>query len=1343
MKQKLLSLMLLLCALIVGSESAWADDPVTLVSGSGTSGYAVPDGWSTSGTVEGGSYLKIDNGTMTSSSFAPHNSLSFTYSVATFGSGTNHPLTIRILNASTDAVIVEKTTATPTSSSYINTDSPSDLGDIDVDFKIQLYAPTGKGIRLRNYSVTGIPASGDDPSISADPTTLNPFTYVEGSGPSAAQAISVSGSNLTDPITLNLGNNSNYEVSTTQNNGYSSSLSLSPTNNAVSATNVYVRLKAELAKGTRNGTLTISTDGADDINVSLSGSVTGQTYTVTVATGLTGGTIGADPTSAAESATISLTANPEDAYTFGSWSVYKTGDQSTTVTVENNQFTMPDYAVTVSATFTAKPTHTATFSVNGSTSSNTFYEGQTITFPSDPANISGKKFVGWYTSTYSHASTAPSPLVTSATMGNSDITYYAVFADVTGTTEASWTETAIGSISSSDIIVISNGTYAMNNDGGTSSQPTVNSISVSGTSLSAAPANNLKWNVSGNATDGYTFYPNGSTTTWLYCSTTANTSSNNNIRVGTGDRKVWKFDNSGYLVTKDTYIDRYLSIYVDNNSVAQDFRGYTGTGSAFVPKFYKYFAATTTYANYSTSVEVIYTVTYDANGATSGTVPTDDTEYSEEAEVTVLGNTGNLEKTDYIFSGWNTQDDGEGTDYDEDDTFDITDDVTLYAKWTEKTNSDLAVTSSSPVALSITSANISPTSTITWTTSSGGTMSFVSDDTSVATVTSEGVITAVSEGTAKITISQTASASYKASGNLEVTVNVTDNRTACATGIDLPAAQKTLTKGDLKDFAATSTIADGFTGTIAYTYETSNSDVVAVATGTYSAEEFGTADITITATPTGGNAANYKPASQVVTVTVNGTNSITLDPTSKTVTYSTSTFDIAATVPTDNYSGTISAVSDNTFVATVSVEGTTVTVTPHAVGSAKITVTAGTDTYYPETASAECNVTFTAPAGSATAPSNVVTVFEETFAGCESTGGNDTDGWSGQIATGTLTDDTSTDNSGWTFTSGNAANACAKFGTGKAGGSATTPELTFEDGVVYTLTFKAAAWNGSSESTSLALSATNATLTDNEDNAVSSVTTSKGEWTSYTVYVQVTDAEENATITFSTSSGNSRFFLDDVKVTKAGPAPTATVTINKYGYATYCSQYPMDFTSTTGYTAWRVSNIAADGTITFTKITEKIKGGQGVLLYNKNADGVNTTDVTINFANGMTEFTAEQNKLVGTTAPTYVSSPDVGANTIFGLSGNNFKKMSDKGGVIGANKAYLPVPNSVVDALSSSDARLTFVFEDGETTGIHSIENGKMTMENGAWYTLGGQKLNSKPSTKGLYIVNGKKVVVK
>lgn len=90
-------------------------------------------------------------------------------------------------------------------------------------------------------------------------------------------------------------------------------------------------------------------------------------------------------------------------------------------------------------------------------------------------------------------------------------------------------------------------------------------------------------------------------------------------------------------------------------------------------------------ATFKAATPAAYTVTYDANGATSGTVPTDSTSYDANASVTVLGNTGNLVKTDYTFAGWNTAADGTGTDYAADATFTITADTTLYAKWTANT----------------------------------------------------------------------------------------------------------------------------------------------------------------------------------------------------------------------------------------------------------------------------------------------------------------------------------------------------------------------------------------------------------------------------------------------------------------------------------------------------------------------------------------------------------------------------------------------------------------------------------------------------------------------------------
>ena len=77
------------------------------------------------------------------------------------------------------------------------------------------------------------------------------------------------------------------------------------------------------------------------------------------------------------------------------------------------------------------------------------------------------------------------------------------------------------------------------------------------------------------------------------------------------------------------------------------------------------------------------TVTYDGNGSTSGTVPTDSNTYAQGASVTVEGNSGNLVKNGYALVGWNTAADGSGKSYTAGSTFAMgSSNVILYAQWT-------------------------------------------------------------------------------------------------------------------------------------------------------------------------------------------------------------------------------------------------------------------------------------------------------------------------------------------------------------------------------------------------------------------------------------------------------------------------------------------------------------------------------------------------------------------------------------------------------------------------------------------------------------------------------------
>ena len=95
--------------------------------------------------------------------------------------------------------------------------------------------------------------------------------------------------------------------------------------------------------------------------------------------------------------------------------------------------------------------------------------------------------------------------------------------------------------------------------------------------------------------------------------------------------------------------------------------------------------------NVTAPTPTTYTVTYDGNANTGGTVPVDSNSYASGATVTVLGNTGSLVKTGYVFSGWNTQADGLGTPYGA--TFSMpAANTTLWAKWTPEEQTTYTVT---------------------------------------------------------------------------------------------------------------------------------------------------------------------------------------------------------------------------------------------------------------------------------------------------------------------------------------------------------------------------------------------------------------------------------------------------------------------------------------------------------------------------------------------------------------------------------------------------------------------------------------------------------------------------
>ena len=149
--------------------------------------------------------------------------------------------------------------------------------------------------------------------------------------------------------------------------------------------------------------------------------------------------------------------------------------------------------------------------------------------------------------------------------------------------------------------------------------------------------------------------------------------------------------------------------------------------------------------------------------------------------------------------------------------------------------------------------------------------------------------------------------------------------------------------------------------------------------------------------------------------------------------------------------GSVAYASDNAAVAAVDAATGAVTFGKEF-GQATITASfAGNNTY----AASEASYTIEYKKDMSAA------LFYESFDGNDGTGGND-GAWSGNAGSGTAV----YDNEGWTAENIYRANKCVKLGTGSKVGAAETPALAGLNGDA-TLTFKAGAWDSSSEATTL------------------------------------------------------------------------------------------------------------------------------------------------------------------------------------------------------------------------------------------------------------------------------------
>jgi len=122
-----------------------------------------------------------------------------------------------------------------------------------------------------------------DPTISLGGTIAS-LDYYENNGPSPEGDFSVSGSNLTNDITVSV--SSNFEISLASGSGFASTVTVSQTAGTAEATTIYVRLSSGLSPETYDGVVTASSNGATDSTLSISGIVSPENPEFTVTTNL-------------------------------------------------------------------------------------------------------------------------------------------------------------------------------------------------------------------------------------------------------------------------------------------------------------------------------------------------------------------------------------------------------------------------------------------------------------------------------------------------------------------------------------------------------------------------------------------------------------------------------------------------------------------------------------------------------------------------------------------------------------------------------------------------------------------------------------------------------------------------------------------------------------------------------------------------------------------------------------------------------------------------------------------------------------------------------------------------
>ena len=408
----------------------------------------------------------------------------------------------------------------------------------------------------------------------------------------------------------------------------------------------------------------------------------GVSYNITCATGLSNGSISA-PESAMEGTTVSITAIPNPGYMVSTYTVYKTGSPNTTVTVSSNgTFTMPGYAVTVSATFIVNNTYydiaLGSVSHGGiSASASSAKSGTSITLTATPS--SGYSLYSWYVFKTGDMNTTVAVSGNSFVMPAYNVTVMATF--VQGSANGDYVKvlSTLTDWSGDYILVYENSTTSAYVWTGVEAQNCYVSKTINNNTI----ANDGMVSITIAAmSGGYSIQVNGGINNGKYI---YGTSGSNKINFGNNpSANTLSYESTnGVTITSNTSVMRF-------NTSEGRFRYYKSStySQQKVVQLYKKTIPTQT-----------HTIHFNQNGGTGSMV---DQTVNEFEPTTLEANT--FTREGFVFEGWNTQADGTGEYYADGATVRLLDDLELYAQWNQLFSITLAAVNHGSISASATQA---------------------------------------------------------------------------------------------------------------------------------------------------------------------------------------------------------------------------------------------------------------------------------------------------------------------------------------------------------------------------------------------------------------------------------------------------------------------------------------------------------------------------------------------------------------------------------------------------------------------------------------------------------------